>query len=208
CGRTRKSAGGTGTGNGMGKTIARTRHGGDRTRAERKATPAHVERGRERENSFAGLRSARSLDGTNHHGSRSQRAFAESSGRSADYRQSPRTARSYHLALARWHAHGTRSLFAAHEASWPAHRRRYDRPASPPGRSLPRRRYRRHSQSAGTAHSQRRTFHLASCWQSASLSQHSALRTAGGATHGGSGTDSQGRGDPRPLPFHHSSLAE
>jgi len=102
---------------------------------ERRET-AHLERGREKENFLSRLRSAQSLDGADHYGSRSQRAFARSSRGGADYCQSARTACSYHFALARWYAHGTRSFLAPHETSWPAYRRRYDLSASSPGHSL------------------------------------------------------------------------
>src|SRR5215472_1225721 len=90
----------------------------------------------------------------------------------------------------------------------PPHRRRYDLSASSFGRSLPRRRDCRHSQSSGTPHRQRGTFHGTSRGQSAPLSQHPALRTAGGTTRGASSADSQGSGDLGRLHFHDSSLAE
>src|SRR5256884_537051 len=86
CRGARKQAGGTWPRNRVGKALARSCRCQSRTRAARTTTPALAERRREKENSLSQFRSAQSLDGADHHGSRSQGASAYSTGRSDYYR--------------------------------------------------------------------------------------------------------------------------
>src|SRR5271157_5468299 len=159
-------------------------------------------------NPFSRFRYEPGLGRAYHHGSRSQRAFARSAGRSDGYRRSARTSGSSYSALARRHSHGIRPLLAALPASWHSHRRRYYLLTPSPRRSLFRRCHRWHPESPRSQDGNRRTFYGQSGRQPAPLSKHSSISAAGGTTHWGTGDDSQGGGDPGHQHFHYSSLAE
>ena len=101
---------------------------------------------------------------------RSQGTVARPSGGSDCYCRSSRTKCSSNSALARRHAHRSRSLPAAFSAARCPHRRRYGLPSSPPRRSLYRRCYRQYLESSGSRDGDWRTIHGQSVRKPAPLS--------------------------------------